>query len=209
MINKTMKIVEKKVYTNKELRDTLESLNLNDDTIDLIEINLEIKKWATYESGVIYVDLEYKGYKYEIHGYLSEKRIQELFYHDDDDESEIKVLNNIGLFLEKIQDKEIGVLEKYLDFSVIGESEKWSPNNTLNEHLEAVKWIDETPNTIKDEFEKNFKDNDYEDVLYDYDDIEYDGDSGVFYDEYNNFSTIYFNINSKGIKYEIVWINKN
>ena len=29
----------KKVYTNKELRDTLESLNLNDDTIDLIEID--------------------------------------------------------------------------------------------------------------------------------------------------------------------------
>ena len=34
----------KKVYTNKELRDTLESLNLNDDTIDLIEIDLENTK---------------------------------------------------------------------------------------------------------------------------------------------------------------------
>ena len=35
-----MEKVEKEVYTNKELRDTLESYNLNDDTIDLIKINL-------------------------------------------------------------------------------------------------------------------------------------------------------------------------
>ena len=133
-----MKIEEKKVYTNKELRDILESLNLNDDTIDLIEINLKIKKWATYESGVNYVDLEYKGYKYEIHGYEIEKRNNpELFYYDDD-ESEDKVLNKVDLFLEKIQDKEIGELEDYLDIQVNGESERWFPNNTLNKDLEAV-----------------------------------------------------------------------
>ena len=197
----------KKVYTNKELRDTLESLNLNDDTIDLIEIDLEIKKWATYESGVNYVDLEYKGYKYEIHGFLSEKRILEFFNYDD--ESEINSLNNIGLFLEKIQDKEIGVLEDYLEFGLIGESENWCPNYDLNENLETVKWIDETPNTIKDEFEKNFKDNDYRDVLNDGKWPECNGTSGNFLDKYNNISAIYFNINSKGIKYEIVWINKN
>ena len=197
----------KKVYTNKELRDTLESLNLNDDTIDLIEIDLEIKKWATYESGVNYVDLEYKGYKYEIHGFLSEKRILEFFNYDD--ESEINSLNNIGLFLEKIQDKEIGVLEDYLEFGVIGESENWCPNYDLNKNLETVKWIDETPNTIKDEFEKNFKDNDYRDVLNDGKWPECNGTSGNFLDKYNNISAIYFNINSKGIKYEIVWINKN
>lgn len=35
----------KQVYTNKELRETLESLSLNDDTIDLIEINLYFKKY--------------------------------------------------------------------------------------------------------------------------------------------------------------------
>lgn len=198
----------KKVYTNKELRDTLESLNLNDDTIDLIEINLKIKKWATYESGVNYVDLEYKGYKYEIHGYLSEKRNNpELFYYDDN-ESEEKVLNNIGLFLEKIQDKEIGVLEDYLDIHVNGESEDWWPNNTLNKDLSAVKWIDNAPTTIKDEFEKNFKDNDYRDVLNDGVE-EYNGYGDIFVDKHNNVSAIYFNINSKGIKYEIVWINKN
>jgi hypothetical protein len=50
--------VEKEVYTNKELRDTLESYNLSDDTIDLIEINLYIKKSATYESNVDYIDLD-------------------------------------------------------------------------------------------------------------------------------------------------------
>ena len=39
-----MEKVEKEVYTNKELRDTLESYNLNDETLDLIEIKLYIKK---------------------------------------------------------------------------------------------------------------------------------------------------------------------
>ena len=203
-----MKIEEKKVYTNKELRDILESLNLNDDTIDLIEINLKIKKWATYESGVNYVDLEYKGYKYEIHGYEIEKRNNpELFYYDDD-ESEDKVLNNVDLFLEKIQDKEIGELEDYLDIQVNGESERWFPNNTLNKDLEAVKWIDDTPDTIKDEFDKNFKENDYRDVLNDADE-EYNGYGDIFVEKHNNITAIYFNINSKGNKYEIVWINKN
>ena len=41
--------VEKEVCTNKELRDILESYNLSDDTIDLIEINLYIKK-STFPS---------------------------------------------------------------------------------------------------------------------------------------------------------------
>ena len=203
-----MKMEEKKVYTNKELRDTLESLNLNNDTIDSVEINLKIKKWATYESGVNYIDLEYKGYEYEIHGYLSEKwNNPELFYYDED-ESEDKALNNIDLFLEKIQDKEIGVLEDYLDFHVNGESEDWWPNNTLNKDLEAVKWIDEAPDSIKNEFEKNFKDNNYRDVLDDGDE-DYDGFGGVFFEKYNNISAIYFNINSKGNKYGIIWVNKD
>ena len=29
-----------------------------------------------------------------------------------------------------------------------------------------------------------------------------------FFDEYNNVSAIYFNINSKGTNYDIRWINK-
>ena len=56
---------------------------------------------------------------------------------------------------------------------------------------------------------KNFKDNDYRDVLNDGKWPECNGTSGNFLDKYNNISAIYFNINSKGIKYEIVWINKN
>ena len=80
--------------------------------------------------------MEYKGYKYEIHGYEIEKRNNpELFYYDDD-ESEDKVLNNVDLFLEKIQDKEIGQ-EDYLDIQVNG-SERWFPNNTLNKDLEEL-----------------------------------------------------------------------
>lgn len=201
-----MSIIEKKVYTNSELRDTLEFHDLNDDTIESVEINLNLKRMATYESGINYIDLEYKGYKYEIHGYYVEKRNDPELYYYDDDESE-KESNKISVFLEKIQDKEISVLEDYLDFNVNGEPDSWWPNNTLNEEsLEAVKWIDDAPNSIKAEFEKNYRDNDYQDVIHD-GITDYDGEV-LFFEEHNNISNIYFKINSKGINYEIEWINK-
>ena len=38
-------------------------------------------------------------------------------------------------------------------------------------------------------------------------DEEYNGYGDI--EKYNNITAIYFNINSKGNKYEIVWINKN
>ena len=214
-----MEKVEKQVHTNKELRETLESYNLNDDTIDLIEINLYLKKWATYEYGVSYVDLNYKGYNYKVHGFLVEKRNDpELFYYDEKDEE--KAYDCISLFLEKIQDKEISVLEEFLDFRVNGETDSWWPINTLkgdcvshhyplNEHLKPVEWIDETPEEIKDEFEKKFRDNNYFDVVYDgEEEIDYAGGDWDFFDYTNNVSAIYFNINSKGTNYDIRWINK-
>ena len=58
-----MSTVQKKVYTNNELRNILEFYNLNDDTIDSIRFKLNLIRRATYESGVNYIDLEYKGYK--------------------------------------------------------------------------------------------------------------------------------------------------
>ena len=213
-----MDIVEKEVYTNKELRDTLESYNLSDDTIDLIEINLYFKKWATYEPDYYYVNLDYKGYKYEVRGFLVEKRNDpELFYYVGDDYEE-KSFDSIALFLEKIKDKEIQLLEDYLDFRVNGEADSWWPIHTLtgdtlsrnyplNEHLKSVEWINETPEEIKDEFEKKFRDNNYRDVIYEGEEAMSDG-SWEFFDEYNNVSAIYFNINSKGTNYDIRWINK-
>ncbi|MBT6169479.1 MAG: hypothetical protein HOH98_01900 [Flavobacteriaceae bacterium] len=213
-----MEKVEKEVYTNKELRDTLESYNLNDDTIDLIKINLYFKESATYEPDYYYINLDYKSYKYEVRGFLVEKHNDvELFYHVGDDYEE-KSFDSIALFLEKIQDKEIGILEDYLDFTVNGARDSWYPMNTLtgdtlsrnyplNEHLKPIEWIDETPEEIKDEFEKKFRDNNYRDVIYEGEEAMTDG-FWEFFDKNNNISGIYFNINSKGTNYDIRWINK-
>jgi hypothetical protein len=210
------KYTEKWVYTNKELRETLKSLDLNDDTIDSIDIKIFFKKWATYEPGVNYVNLEYKGYKYEVHGFLVEKGSDpELFYYDEQDGENAYP---IGLFLEKIQDKEISVLEDYLGYRVNGESDSWFPNNKLegdnisdryplNENLESVKWIDETPEEIRAEFEKEFKENNYHDVVYEGDE-EYDDGDWEFFNKSNNIYSIILNANVGEKKYKIIWLNK-
>jgi len=202
-----MKKVEKEVYTNKELRDILESYNLNDETIDLIEINLYIKKSATYETDVDFIDLDYKGYKYEVLGFLREKYSDPECTNVNDEYFE-----KISDFLNVIQDNELNTLDYELIGSVNGEAEDWWPinhlTNQMNDNTNPVKWIDETPENIKDEFDKNFKENDYRDVIYDGTE-NYNGESGVFFDELNNITSIYFNINSKGINYDIKWINDN
>ena len=118
---------------------------------------------------------------------------------------------------EKIKDKEIQVLEDYLNYYMNGESDSWWPIHTLtgdtlsrnyplNEHLKSVEWIDETPEEIKDEFEKKFRDNNYRDVIDEGEEAMSDGD-WEFFDKNNNISAIYFNINSKGVSYEIQWLN--
>mgnify|MGYP000034603361 CR=1 FL=1 len=66
---------------------------------------------------------------------------------------------------------------------------------------------DETPEEIKDEFEKKFRDNNYRDVIYEGEEAMTDG-FWEFFDKNNNISGIYFNINSKGTNYDIRWINK-
>jgi hypothetical protein len=165
-----------------------------------------IKKWATYESNVDYIDLSYKGYEYELLGYLAEKRNDpELYYTDDSGEE--KEYDSINLFLNKIEDIEINVIENYLEYWVNGESDSWYPINTLQSHLEVVNWINETPQEIKEEFENKYKENDYYD-LRDEGNITYNGDTPHFYEHSNNVSAIYFNINSKGTNYDIRWINK-
>ena len=202
-----MEKVTKEVYTNKELRETLESYNLNDDTIDLIEIKLYLKKSATYESHVDYEDLSYKGYKYDLLGFLAQKRNDpELYYTDD--KGEYKEYDRIDLFLNGIDDKEINVIENYLEYDVHGESDSWYPINKLDGHLEAVNWINETPQEIKEEFDNKYKEKDYCEVIDFSSDMSFNGDSPHFYEHTNNVTAIYFNINSKGVNYDIKWINK-
>ena len=48
-------------------------------------------------------------------------------------------INSDTLIQEKIQDKEISILEDYLDFTVNGEPDSWGPNNTLNEEINRMK----------------------------------------------------------------------
>lgn len=200
-----MSTIQKKVYTNNELRNILEFYNLNDDTIDSIWFKLNLQRRATYESGVNYIELEYKGYKYEIHGYLVEKRNDAELFNDDD--GSLKEFKKISVFLEQIQDKEISIIEDYVDFLVNGEPDIWGPNNTLNESLDAVKWIDDTPNSIKVEFDEKYRDDDYREVIYD--GVEdYDGEI-LFFEKHDNVVNIHFKIISKEINYEIVWVNKS
>ena len=92
-------------------------------------------------------------------------------------------------------------------FHVNGESENWEPNNRLNESLDSVKWIDDTPNSIKVEFDEKYRDDDYKEVIYD--GVEdYDGEI-LFFEKHNNVVNIHFKIISKEINYEIVWVNKS
>ena len=203
------KYIKKSVYTNKELRETLESLNLNDHTIDSIDIKLYIKKWATYESDVEYYDMEYKGYKYELHGFLVEKwsRPELYYYYDESDTTKRKDFDTLSPFLKQIQNIEISMLDHYLDFDVHGEPEHWEPINKSYDHVKAVKWISDTPNEIKDEFESKYKESDYYDVR-DEDKVSYSGDSPHFFEENNNISSICLDINTADKNYQIQWLNR-
>ena len=196
----------KQVYTNKELRETLESLNIKNELVDSFTVELTLFSYSTYEHDVKLVDLEYKGYSFKINGYMPEEDSQPVF--DENFES-------LNSFLELIGDKEINSLDN--EVNPWGSCGYWEPLHTLtgdtlseyyplNEHLKSVEWIDETPEEIKDEFEKKFRDNNYRDVIYEGEEAMSDG-SWEFFDKNNNISGIYFNINSKGVSYEIQWLN--
>lgn len=55
----------KQVYTNKELRETLESLNIKNELVDSFKVELTLFSYSTYERDVKLVDLEYKGYSFK------------------------------------------------------------------------------------------------------------------------------------------------
>ena len=196
----------KQVYTNKELRETLESLNIKNELVDSFKVELTLFSYSTYERDVKLVDLEYKGYSFKINGYMPEEDSQPVFYEN---------FESLNSFLELIGDKEINSLDN--EVNPWGSCGYWEPLHTLtgdtlseyyplNEHLKPVEWIDETPEEIKDEFEKKFRDNNYRDVIDEGEEAMSDG-GWEFFDKNNNISAIYFNINSKGVSYEIQWLN--
>ena len=202
----------KQVYTNKELRETLESLNIKNELVDSFKVELTLFSYSTYERDVKLVDLEYKGYSFKINGYMPEEDSQPVFYEN---------FESLNSFLELIGDKEINSLDN--EVNPWGSCGYWEPLHTLtgdtlseyyplNEHLKSVEWIDETPEEIKDEFEKKFRDNNYRDIYdeatkEDEDKIEYGVGESLFINDYNNISRIYLYIKTEVKMYEIQWLN--
>ena len=48
----------KEVFSNKELRETLESYNIDYAVIDSFSIKMDLKRWASYEEDVSIENLE-------------------------------------------------------------------------------------------------------------------------------------------------------
>lgn len=180
------------VFSNKELRARLEELYINNDNSILLEVKLNLKKWASIESDVNVTGLEYKGYKYELIGYIQEKR------NDAELVDEIKTLDD---FFELIGDKEIDVLDNDFDFFINGESDY--------HYIDKVNWIDEIPpEKIITEFESEFKKGEYHqyDQLIDQGEIEYLGESQLL-NEFNNILQIELKLKVQDIEYDILWNN--
>jgi hypothetical protein len=129
------------VKTNKELRERLNILGITDDNLQSINIKLNLNKWATYESDVNVMGLEYKGYKYDLLGYIQEKR------NDAELVEEIKSLNE---FFNIIKDKEIDRLDYDFEYYKNGESDY--------HYIDEVDWFDKMPpKEIIEEFDAKYK----------------------------------------------------
>ena len=185
------------VYKNQELRDILESKGLNDQTIQVLDVKLYFKKWCSYEDGVIYTGLEYKGYRYELEGILEEKWSDTQLFVNYEDYKPFKTLDE---FFEKIKDYEIHVLEHHLSYEYIGEPDTWN--------FRKINWLDDVPKNIREEFHERYIATDEYDSLYDTSNIRYDGVGGNFYQKSNNIEAIVLNIKSKSEDFRIKWLNK-
>ena len=181
------------VETNKELRERLQKLAINDDNIQSIEVKLDLNKWATYESDVNVIGLEYKGFKYELNGHIKEKR------NDAELNQEIKTLNE---FYDIIKDKEIDVLDNEFEYHKNGESDY--------HYIDKVNWIDEPPKDIIEEFDLKYKKGDHNqyDELIDKGELDHVGES-LFANEFNNIDQIELNLKVKDNKYNVFWNNHN
>jgi len=184
------------VYKNQELRDVLESKGLNDQTIQSLDIKLYFKKWCSYEDGVVYTDLEYKGYRYEVEGILEEKWSEAQLYVDYKDWEPFKTLNE---FYETIKEHELNAMEDHLSYDYIGEPDTWN--------FRKILWLDDTPLDIRKEFHDTYIETHKYDKLYDSSNVRYDGGGGNFYKKNNNIEAIVLNIRAESGDFKIKWIN--
>lgn len=180
------------VNSNKEFRTILHEMGIVDSNIKSLSIKLWFRKWSTYESDVNYIDLEYKGYKYELQGRLEEKWSETSLYSDSINQEPFRTISQ---FLNKIQNHEINVLEDYLDYEYIGEPDSWS--------FVDLKWLTHTPEEIQKEFYNTHKLND----IRDQDKMEYYGSTGNFYHRNNNIDYIHFHVTTGTSQFEIEWVN--
>ena len=188
-------VEEIKLYKNKELREFLASKELTDKTIESLNIELYFKKWCSYEDEVIYTDLEYKGYKYEMEGVLEEKWSEVELYSDFDDYEPFRTLDK---FFETIKEYELHEMEGHFSYDYIGEPDTWS--------FVKINWLDEVPENIKKEFRDRYIE------TYNYNDLKgenmrYDGGGGNFYRSSNNIHSVALSLTTKSNQIKIEWIN--
>lgn len=184
------------VYKNQELRDILESKGLNDQTIQSLDIKLYFKKWCSYENGVIYTNLEYKGYRYEIEGILEEKWSNTDLFTDFETYDPFKTLDE---FFEKIKNYELNVMEDHLSYEYIGEPDTWN--------FRKILWLDDAPLNIRKEFYETYVETNEYHKLYDPSNVRYDGGGGNFYRKNNNIEAIVLKIIANSGDFKIEWIN--
>ena len=194
------KINKDMVFSNKELRDLLILFEANENTIDSFDVQIQLKHNVTHETGLEFGhDLEYKGFKYKLLGVIDEEEADAFF-----DEK----INSLEGFLEIIGEKEIS----HLDDSINILCEKMYTG-----YINEVKWLDNTPIEIIEEFKNKYSADNYH-VLADKHErdgnLEYYGQS-EFKEEYNNIQNITLNFKIKekyhdkrfSPFYEIDWIN--
>jgi hypothetical protein len=182
------------VKTNKELRERLNNLGISDDNLQSINVKLNLNKWATYESDVNVMGLEYKGYKYDLVGYMQEKR---------NDAELVKEIKSLNEFFKIIKDKEIDRLDYDFEYYKNGESDY--------HYIDEVDWFDKMPpKEIIEEFDAKYKKGKY----HQYDELIDQGETvnlgeSRFLNEFNNIDMIVLNLKVQNIEYSIHWNNHN
>jgi len=182
------------VKTNKELRERLNTLGISDDNLQSINVKLNLNKWATYESDVNVMGLEYKGYKYDLVGYIQEKR---------NDAELVKEIKSLNEFFNIIKDKEIDRLD--YDFEYYKNAESYY------HYIDEVDWFDKMPpKEIIEEFDAKYKKGKYHqyDELIDQGEVVNLGESR-FRNEFNNIDMIVLKLKVQDIEYSIHWNNHN
>lgn len=207
------------VHSNEKLRETLKNRDANNNTIDSFEVELKLRGSVTHETGVNIEGLEYKGFKYDALGGYHEEIVSATFSKDNDGNYLDERLNSLDGFLKAIGQKEISHLDNV--FNIHWESTK-SEHYPFHYYIKEVKWLDNPPIEIIEEFRNKYADNiplesggtivadyNYETLakeIYDMDKIDYDGQSECL-NEYSNYEHIILRFKIKEKIHEIKWIN--